>query len=77
MAAIPKHKGTKKLLQQLKNRHAKLRAQQARAIVVANKLDASGAETRLHLLRRSCPSLTVVPVSMAKAVGLKELPRQP
>ena len=46
------------------------------AIVVANKLDAPGAETRLHLLRRSCPSLTVVPVSMAKAVGLKELPRQ-
>jgi len=46
------------------------------AIIVANKLDLPGADVRLHLLRRSCPRLTVVPVSMAKAVGLQELPRQ-
>lgn len=46
------------------------------AIVVANKMDAPGAEEKLERLRRSFPELTIVPISLERGDGVRELPKQ-
>lgn len=43
------------------------------AIVVANKLDAPGAVSRLEVLREVCPALPIIAVSAAAGWGLDEL----
>jgi len=46
------------------------------AIVVANKMDAPEAEEKLERLRRSFPEFTIVPISLQRGDGVKELPKQ-
>jgi len=46
------------------------------AIVVANKMDRPKAEEKLEGLRSSFPEFTILPVSLQRSDGVKELPKQ-
>jgi ribosome-interacting GTPase 1 len=46
------------------------------AVVVANKMDAPKVEEKIERLRRAFPEFTIVPVSLLRGDGVRELPKQ-
>lgn len=71
MAAIPKHKGTEKLLQQLKTRHAKLRAQfEAEQI----KKGGGGSRSKYSIKKEGAAQLIILgPTGIGKSTLLMTL----
>jgi ribosome-interacting GTPase 1 len=71
MAAIPRHKGTEKLLQQLKTRHAKLRAQM---VAEQTRRAAGGGHSRFSIKKEGAAQLVILgPTGLGKSTFLSTL----